>query len=193
MYYRLLYYTILYYTILYYTILYYTILYYTILYYTILYYTILYYTILYYTILYYTIQGQSPEGPNCRRSCILLLSVASSSLQASVSQMVSFEFLNNSSLRQQQLALNLILWPIWHTIVYYNKLQNIIVCYSWFATFYYSMLVSGLGSGFCRVLGLRLGRRLGPSSPHSPPCVPGPSPPLHPLRPYRGGLETPDA
>ena len=39
--------------------------------------------------------------------------------------MVSCELLNNSSLRQLQLALNPLLW---HTIVYYSKLQNIIVC-----------------------------------------------------------------
>ena len=38
------------------------------------------------------------------------------------------------------------------------------------------MLVSGLGSGFCRALGSRLGWRLGPSSPRSPPCVLAPPP-----------------
>ena len=57
----------------------------------------------------------------------MLLSLASSSLQASVSQMVPCELLNNSSVRQLQLALNLILW---HTKVCYSKLQNTIVCYS---------------------------------------------------------------
>ena len=42
------------------------------------------------------------------------------------SGMVSRELLNNSSVRQLQLALDLILW---HTIVCYRKLQNTIVCY----------------------------------------------------------------
>ena len=67
------------------------------------------------------LHGTGPEGPNCRRSCILLLNLASASLQSSVSQMVPCELLINSSLRQLRLALNLIPWHI---------IQNTIVCYS---------------------------------------------------------------
>ena len=58
----------------------------------------------------------------------------------------------------------------------------------YFAILYDNILVSGLGSGFCKALGSRLGWRLGPSSPRSPPCVPGPAlPPLQTISLGGGG------
>ena len=74
------------------------------------------------------------------------------------------------------------------------------------AILYYSILVSGMGSGFCRALGSGLGWRLGPSSPRSPPGAFLPHPPSsdHTIGGWAevggggqggggGGLETPEA
>ena len=96
---------------------------------------------------------------------MLLLSLASSSLQASV------ELLNNSSVRQLQQATE-----------YYSMLQ--------FAILYYSIVMFqawALGSVGLFCLGVEAGAKQ-PSQPRARSWPP-------PLRPYHcgGGLETPDA